>query len=114
MKPALLIVAAIALAACGHDHPPQTAPPSLVAQAAEPQAPRECPASAGDSARAVCLAGAPPRQVFEVVRRGDTVCVTTGPGAGPNGVVTTDDMARTSVVRGVVVGDVHSDSIGCR
>ena len=112
MKPALLLIAVFALTACGPDEPAQTAQssqPAQMAEAAEP-AVRECLASAGDSAQAVCLARVPPRTVFEVVRRGDTICVTTGPGDP----AATDDMARTSVVHGVVVGDVHSDSIGCR
>ncbi|HET7233928.1 MAG TPA: hypothetical protein VFJ16_28210 [Longimicrobium sp.] len=76
-----------------------------------------CRADAGDSAFAVCLATRPashgiPGEAFEVVRRGDTICVTTIP-AERAGMVMLDGTIRTKVVRGVVVERVESDSIGC-
>lgn len=79
----------------------------------------DCSAAEGDSARAVCLAtrlefpDPAPRTVFEVARRGDTICVTTGPGQQPDGTVMVDGMARIKVLKGAVVERVESDSIGC-
>lgn len=115
--PLLLILAASALSACGSgggDRAAETEKaPGSVNLVQAPAA--DCSAADGDSARAVCLAMRPEfpdaaaRRVFEVVRRGDTICVHTGPGE-----LRTDDEARVLVVRGAVVETTRSDSTGCR
>ena len=120
--PLLLIATAVVLSACGPGGPggadgskeTEKAPEHADHVEAPPAA--DCSAAGGDSARAVCLAARPEfpdsarRRVFEVVRRGDTICVVTGPGDA----MTLDGMARTSVVRGEVVEKIEADSIGCR
>ncbi|HEX9939233.1 MAG TPA: hypothetical protein VGB15_18970 [Longimicrobium sp.] len=113
----LLLLVAAALSACGSGGDDRAAEtekaPGAVNLAQSPGT--DCSAAAGDSARAVCLATRPEfpdtaaRRVFEVVRRGDTICVHTGPGE-----LRTDDEARVLVVRGAVVETTRSDSIGCR
>ncbi|HET7462246.1 MAG TPA: hypothetical protein VFJ82_13400 [Longimicrobium sp.] len=130
MRPFLLVIPAALIAACGSGDrardgeaaqaPEATAPESTVVQPGPaPAPPTDCSSVAGDTARAVCLAtqldgpGAPLRHVFDVVRRGETICVHTGPDPA-RGTVSTDGEARVSVVRGVVVANVESDSIGCR
>jgi hypothetical protein len=113
----LLLLTCAALSACGPDGAHRTGETGKAPESAGlVQAPAaDCSAAAGDSARAVCLATRPEfpdaavRSVLEVVRRGDTICVHTGPGE-----LRTDDEARVLVVRGVVVETTRSDSIGCR
>ena len=130
----LLLLVAAALSACGSGGDDRAAEtekaPRSVNLAQSPGAETEkapesvnlaqspgtdCSAASGDSARAVCLATRPEfpdtaaRRVFEVVRRGDTICVHTGPGE-----LRTDDEARVLVVHGAVVETTRSDSIGCR
>lgn len=122
------IIPAVLLAACGTPEARKTAARADevtvdTADLPASQAPKlvmasdkDCPATGSDSAQAVCVAthlrraGEPPRRVFEVVRRGETICVHTGPGE-PAG---TDDEARVSVVRGRMVTIVQADSTGCR
>jgi len=128
MKLLLLLPIAAALAACGVGAPEQSAPsttqpvripggPPPPGQTASRPAPQgACDVKAGDSAYAVCWAtrpdraGDPPRHVYEIVRRADTLCITTGPG-NPNVI---DGMRRTKVLFTAVVENIESDSIGCR
>lgn len=121
VKPSLLILAA--LAACGVRAPDQSAgaaqvvtPPQQPPVAVQPpSAQTSCDVKAGDSAYAVCWAtrpdraGEPPRRVFEVVRRADTLCIITVPGRP-----VLDGTRRTKVLFTAVIENIESDSIGCR
>ena len=105
-------------AACSRGDAPKTeaAPPADPPRAQAPASAPDCTREASDEARARCLAvdaaglltpglGA---RAMETVRRGETICVHTGP---PPGVM--DGEARVSVVAGRVVKVEQSDSTGC-
>ena len=124
----LQVMIAATLAACGVGAPEQSAPattqpvriegaaPPPGQTASQPAAQTACDVKEGDSAYAVCWAtqpdraGEPPRRVFEIVRRADTLCITTLPG-NPDVI---DGMRRTKVLYTAVVENIESDSIGCR
>ena len=122
MKTPLLVIFTAALAACGVRGPErsaqsaQPASPPPVAHGSPGVAQTPCDVKGGDSAYAVCWAtrpdraGDPPRRVYEIVRRADTLCITTLP--GDRRVV--DGVRRTKVLFTAVVENIESDSIGCR
>jgi hypothetical protein len=106
-------------AACSRGDAPktETAPRADAPRAQAPARAPDCTRETSDEARARCLAvdaagllapelGA---RAMETVRRGETICVHTGP---PPGVM--DGEARVSVVAGRVVKVEQSDSTGCR
>ncbi|HEX8245263.1 MAG TPA: hypothetical protein VF541_17250 [Longimicrobium sp.] len=101
-------------AACGRGD----ASPREQAAASRPTdtPPCEYAVKGSESSRDVCVAldtvrklsGSLGAEAMEVVRRGDTLCVHTGP-AGP----AVDGEGRVSVVNGRVVALVLTDSTGC-
>jgi hypothetical protein len=106
---AFVLFSAALLAACGGKQE----------KAADvPLAGRDCQRAQGDSAQAVCIAVNEVERrdvglkskVFQYQRRGDTICVETGP-ADPT---TLDGSGAVEIVRGRVSSVVQGDSVGCR
>jgi hypothetical protein len=111
MRPATLIACITVLAACGGG--------DRAARADAPPASRDCTRAQGDSASAVCLAlNAVERidtfraELSGIERRGDTICVYTGPDRERYPAML-DGEGAVAILHGRVVATLTGDSVPC-